>query len=217
MDLSEAQTRAQRIDEQLGLAGWSVKDHSQVIEELEIHLDVSGIRQRSSVSQYEGKRFSDYGLLLHGDPAAVVEAKRTSRDAELGQEQALQYAKQLEAHHNVKLPFVFYTNGLKYFFWDSDFYPPEEIAGFPTQADLEWMRQRSEQRRPLSVELINRDIAGRGYQIQAIRTLLEQIEARRRKFLMAMATGTGKTRTAIALTDVLQRARWAKRVLFLVD
>lgn len=217
MDLNEAQTRAQRIDKQLALAGWDLSERSQVIEELEIHLRDIRSRERPPASKFEDSRFSDYGLMLHGSPAAVVEAKRTSRDAELGQEQALQYALQLEKHHNVELPFVFYTNGHKHFFWESDFYPPEEIAGFPTQADLEWMHLRRRDRKPLSVELIDRDIAGRGYQILAIRTVLEQLEQKRRKFLMVMATGTGKTRTAIALVDVLQRARWAKRVLFLVD
>jgi type I restriction enzyme, R subunit len=217
MDLTEAQTRAQRIDKQLSLAGWNLADHSQVIKELEIHLRADETRERPPVSEYEYSRFSDYGLILHGDPSAVVEAKRTSRDAELGQEQALQYAKQLQENHNVELPFVFYTNGHKLFFWESDFYPPEEIAGFPTQNDLEWMHLRRQQRNPLSIELINRDIAGRDYQIQAVRTILEQLEQKRRKFLMVMATGTGKTRTAIALVDVLQRAHWAKRVLFLVD
>ena len=217
MDLNEAQTRAQFIDKQLLLAGWNVKDHSSVIEELEIHLNPKGTRERPPASEFEDKRFSDYGLLLHGEPAAVLEAKRTSRSAELGQEQALQYAQQLEEHHGVELPLVFYSNGHKHYFWDSDNYPPEEIAGFPTQVDLEWMRQRNESKQSLSVELINRDIAGRGYQIEGIRTILEAIEERRRRFLMVMATGTGKTRTAIALVDVLRRARWAKRVLFLVD
>jgi type I restriction enzyme R subunit len=217
MELTEAQTRVQRIDKRLRLAGWNVADHSQVIQELEIHLRDTQIRSRPPTSEYENSRFSDYGLILHGEPGAVVEAKRTSRDAELGQEQALQYALQLERHHNVELPFVFYTNGHKYFFWESDFYSPEEIAGFPTKDDLEWMHLRRKQRKPLSVELINRDIAGRDYQVQGIRTILEQLEAKRRKFLMVMATGTGKTRMAIALIAALQRARWAKRVLFLVD
>jgi len=217
LDLTEAQTRALRIDKQLALAGWNLSDRSQVIEELEIHLRDTHARERPPASELEDSRFSDYALILHGKPAAVVEAKRTSRDAEVGQEQALQYALQLEKHHNVDLPFVFYTNGHQHFFWDSDFYPPEGIAGFPTQDDLEWMHLRSKQRKPLSVELINREIAGRDYQIQGIRTILEQLERKHRKFLMVMATGTGKTRTAIALVDVLQRARWAKRVLFLVD
>jgi type I restriction enzyme R subunit len=217
MDLTEAQTRVQLIDRRLALAGWNVKDHAQVIEELEIHLR-SDRTAYPQTSYGEGdSRFSDYGLLLNGEPAAVVEAKRTSRDAELGQEQALQYAEQLRDFHDVELPFVFYTNGYQYFFWDTDNYPPEQVAGFPTKDDVEWMHLRRKERRPLSVELIDHSIAGRGYQIQCIRTILEQIEQKRRKFLMVMATGTGKTRTAIALVDVLQRARWAKRVLFLVD
>jgi len=217
MSFNEAQTRAQLIDKQLALAGWNVRDRSQVIEELEIHLRPQGVRERPPASKYEDKRFSDYGLLLNGNPAAVLEAKRTSRSAELGQEQALQYAQQLRDHHDVELPFVFYSNGHKHFFWDSGNYPPERIAGFPTKADLEWMCKRRRERSPLSIELINRNIAGRDYQIEGIRTILEAIEQKRRKFLMVMATGTGKTRTAIALMDVLQRAHWAKRVLFLVD
>ena len=217
MSLSEAETRAQKIDRQLALAGWNVKDHSAVIEELEIHLNPEKIRSHPPASEYEDKRFSDYGLLLNGEPAAVVEAKRTSKDAELGKEQARQYAEQLRDHHNAELPFVFYTNGLKHFFWDTENYPPEEIPGFPTRDDLEWMHKKRRERTPLSIELVNRDIAGRDYQIQGIRSILEQIEQRHRKFLMVMATGTGKTRTAIALVDVLRRAKWAKRVLFLVD
>ena len=211
MNETEAQTRARFIDTKLALAGWNVKDRSQVIEELEIHLKSDGTRESTRPSFYADKRFSDYGLLLHGKPAAVLEAKRTSRDAEVGQEQALQYAQQLRDHHDVELPLVFYSNGHKHFFWDSDNYPPEEIGGFPTRLDLEWMRQRNAQKRPLAVELINRDIAGRDYQIQGIRTILEALEEKRRKFLMVMATGTGKTRTAIALVDVLRRARWSKR------
>ena len=79
------------------------------------------------------------------------------------------------------------------------------------------MAQRRESRGPLSVELIDTAIAGRDYQIAAIRSVLEGIEARKRKFLLVMATGTGKTRTAAALVDVLMRAKWARRVLFLVD
>ena len=217
MDPSEALTRARFIDTRLALAGWNVKDRSQVIEELEVHLADTRTRESGIAADGPESQFSDYGLLLNGEPAAVVEAKRTSRDAELGQEQALQYAQHLEQNHAVELPFVLYTNGRRHFFWESDFYPPEEVVGFPTRDDLEWMRLRRRRRSPLSVELIDRDIAGRDYQIQAIRTLLEAIERKRRKFLMVMATGTGKTRTAVALVNVLQRAGWAKRVLFLVD
>ena len=114
MDLSEAETRVQLIDRRLALASWHVKDHAQVIEELEIHLRADQTAYPNASYAEGDSRFSDYGLLLSGDPAAVIEAKRTSRDAELGKEQALQYAEQLRSFHDVELPFVFYTNRHEY-------------------------------------------------------------------------------------------------------
>lgn len=215
---SEADARQQIIDDRLRLAGWDVDDSSHVIQELEIYVgegDPGATREKPRVRG--DSRFADYALLLRGKPAAVVEAKKTSRDAQLGQEQAKQYAEQLQRMHKGAVPLVLYTNGYDTFFWDSDRYPPAKVAGFPSRDDLEWLATQQETRGPLSVELINRGIAGRDYQIEAVRTLLDAMEARRRKFLLVMATGTGKTRTAVALVDVLQRAHWIKRVLFLVD
>ena len=218
MDKNEAQTRRDIIDKQLKLAGWDVNDPSQVVQELDIDLAKAGFPCVSEpTSPYAGHQFADYGLLLHGKPMFVVEAKRTSKDAQLGKEQGLQYAQHLHQIHGGRIPFVSYTNGYDIFFWEPDFYPPKKVYGFPTRDDLEWLDQRRGTRKPLSVELINTSIVNRGYQIEGIRTLLEQIENKRSKFLMVMATGTGKTRTAVALIDVLQRAKWAKRVLFLVD
>jgi type I restriction enzyme R subunit len=107
-----------------------------------------------------GHRFADYGLLIRGKPAAVVEAKKTSRDARLGQEQALQYAQALHRRDGGALPFVMYTNGLELFYWDSELYAPAAVMGFPTRDDLEWQVERRVSRRPLSVELINPRIAG---------------------------------------------------------
>lgn len=215
---SEADTRQQIIDRRLRLAGWDVEDPSQVIQELDIYVEGGNPGAvREARSEYAGHRFADYGLVLRGKPTAVVEAKKTSRDAELGQEQAKQYAEQLQRMHGGALPLAMYTNGHDVFFWDSDQYPPARVHGFPTRDDLEWLVQRRDTQGPLSVELVNTAIAGRDYQIEAIRTFLEAIEARRRKLLMVMATGTGKTRTAVALVDALLRARWVKRVLFLVD
>jgi type I restriction enzyme R subunit len=215
---SEADTRRQLIDDRLRLAGWNVDDPSQVIQELDIYVsDGKSGAVREPRTAYAGHQFADYGLLLRGKPAAVVEAKKTSRDAEVGQEQARQYAEGLKGMHGGALPLILYTNGRDTFFWDSEHYPPAKVFGFPTVDDLEWMALRGETRGALSVELINTAIAGRDYQIEAVRTLLDAMEARRRKFLMVMATGTGKTRTAVALVDALMRAHWVKRVLFLVD
>ncbi len=218
MGLDEAATRKQLIDTRLRLAGWDLDDPSQVIEELDIHLE-RGARLRAAepARRYHGHQFVDYGLVLNGRPAAVVEAKRTSCDAELGREQALSYAINLQRIHGGPAPLIIYTNGHDCFFWEHGAYPPARVYGFPSPADLEWLRERQQARRPLSIELIDTQIVGRDYQIAAIRSVLEGMEAKRREFLLVMATGTGKTRTAVALVDVLMRARWAKRVLFLVD
>jgi type I restriction enzyme R subunit len=218
VDLTEAQTRRRLIDEDLQLAGWNLDDPSQVIQELDIRLgEPDGSRIAEAEGPYAGHQFADYGLLMHGRPIAVVEAKRTSKDAELGREQALRYATNLQRIHGGPLPFILYTNGCDTFLWEHGFYPPVKIHGFPTRDDLEWMAQRRDARRPLSVELIDTRISERDYQIAAIRAVLEALEAKRTKLLLVMATGTGKTRMAVSLIDVLFRARWAKRVLFLVD
>lgn len=217
-DLLEAETRRRLIDEDLRLAGWNLDDPSQVIQELDIKLPEArptGVSEAGS--PYAGHQFADYGLLLHGRPAAVVEVKRTSKDAELGREQALRYATNLQRVHGGALPLILYTNGFETFLWEHGFYPPVKVHGFPTPDELEWMAQRRDARKPLSVELINAEISGRDYQIAAVRAVLEALEAKRTKLLLVMATGTGKTRTAVSLIDVLFRARWAKRVLFLVD
>jgi len=98
---SESDTRQQLIDRRLGLAGWNVEDPSQIIQELDIYVGDGGrtaaVRERRK--EYAGHQFADYGLLLKGKPAAVIEAKKTSRDARLGQEQALQYAQNLQRIH----------------------------------------------------------------------------------------------------------------------
>lgn len=187
MPLTESQTRQKLIDEKLGFAGWNVNDPSQVTQELEIDLVKAGVLQTSekAPTPYSGHQFADYALLRHGKPLAVVEAKRTSKDANLGKEQALQYAQNLQKLHGGDVPFIFYTNGYDIYFWESDFYPPVKVHGFPTFEELEWLDQRRWHRKPLSVELISTDIAGRDYQLAAIRRILEGIEAKQKKFLLS--------------------------------
>jgi type I restriction enzyme, R subunit len=217
MDKNEAQTRREIIDKNLDKAGWKVDDPSQVSIEFDIYLGDSGVDEELK-TEFTDHQFVDYLLLgKDGKPLAVVEAKRTSKDAQVGKEQGLQYAKNIEEKLSQERPFVFYTNGYDTFFWDSENYPPRKIFGFPTRDDLERLRFLRKESSPLSVELISPDIAGRAYQIQAVRTVLEGIEAHKRKFLMVMATGTGKTRMCLSLIDVLTRAKWGQRVLFLVD
>ncbi|MDP8204605.1 MAG: DEAD/DEAH box helicase family protein [Candidatus Tenebribacter mawsonii] len=203
MEKTEKQTRKEIIDKKLFSAGWDVENRAQVIEEFDIN---------------DRSEFSDYVLLgKDGKPLAIVEAKKTSKDAELGREQAKQYCYNIQAEYKCKLPFCFYTNGHNIFLWDLENYPPRKVIGFPTRDDLERYQYLRKNRKPIDTEFINTSIAGRNYQLQAIRSVTEAIEKKQRKFLLVMATGTGKTRTCIALTDTLMRTNWCEKVLFLVD
>ncbi|MDO8648809.1 MAG: DEAD/DEAH box helicase family protein [Candidatus Peregrinibacteria bacterium] len=214
---SESKTRQEIIDDRLKKAGWNVKDPSQVTEELDIWVGLPEDAEEP-MNEFQGHRFADYVLLGEdGYPLAVVEAKKTARDARVGQEQAKQYADNIAEKAGREMPFVFFTNGHDIYFWDTERYPPRKVYGFPTRKDLERLKYLRTAAKPLSQELINRDIAERPYQIEAIRRVLEGVEKAQRKFLLVMATGTGKTRTCVSLLDVLMRGNRAQRVLFLVD
>jgi type I restriction enzyme, R subunit len=211
---TEKLTRMEIIDARLKKAGWTITDRTQVIEEFDIQLTVV----EEPKTPYDGHQYSDYVLLgRDGKPLAVVEAKKTSVDAAIGREQAKQYCHNIRSTHNIDLPFCFYTNGHDIYFWDLDNYPPKKVHGFPTRDDLERYTYIRKARKALASELINTKIAGRDYQIRSIRAVMEAVEKRKRKFLLVMATGTGKTRTCIALVDALMRAGWGERILFLVD
>ncbi|QEW05136.1 type I restriction endonuclease subunit R [Nitrincola iocasae] len=217
MSKTEAQTRSELIDQQLTLAGWIIKDPTHVVEEFDIVTALpEGVAEPRT--KYEGHQFSDYVLLgKDGKPLAVVEAKKTAKDAAIGREQAKQYCYNIQKQLGGELPFCFYTNGHELYFWDLENAPPRKVVGFPTRDDLNRFAYIRRNRKPLTQEFINTSIAGRDYQIRAIRSVLEGIEQKKRDFLLVMATGTGKTRTCIALTDALMRAGHAEKVLFLVD
>lgn len=212
---NEKLTRKEIIDNRLKQAGWNVTDRTQVIEEFFISVENNVVNEPTTTYSSE---FSDYVLLgKDGNPLAVVEAKKSSVDARIGEEQAKQYAYNIQKQFGCDLPFCMYTNGHDIFFWDLENYAPRKIFAFPTRTDLERMVFIRKNKKPLADELINTNIAGRPYQIQAIRAVFEAMEERKRKFLLIMATGTGKTRTCIAMVDGLMRAGWISRVLFLVD
>lgn len=217
MSKSEAQTRSELVDQQLAQSGWNVKDPTQVIEEFDILTTLPpGVAEPRT--PYEGHQFSDYVLLgKDRKPLAVVEAKKSSKNAAIGREQAKQYCYKIQNQLGGELPFCFYTNGLETHFWDLENYPPRKVVGFPTRDDLERFAYIRRNRKPLTQEFINTSIAGRDYQIRAIRAVLEGIEQQKRDFLLVMATGTGKTRTCIAMADALMRAGHAEKILFLVD
>lgn len=216
--MNEAQTRREIIDKRLEKAGWNVNDPSQVVPELDLFIGIPDTLHDRAVNEYTGHQFVDYALLGDdGYPLAVVEAKKASKDARVGQEQGKQYAENIQKTMGGELPFVFYTNGNDIFFWDTERFPPRKVYGFPTKQDLERMLFLRKNAKPLSHELINKDISGRPYQIEAIRSVFDNIEKGRRKSLLVMATGTGKTRTTVSMIDVLMRTNRVQRVLFLVD
>ena len=204
-DWNEARTRELIIDLDLRRAGWPL-DRPQDRE-----YEVTGMPNE------EGVGYADY--VLWGDdgkPLAVIEAKRTTIDPEKGQQQAKLYADCLETMHGQR-PVIFYTNGYKTFLWDDHMYPPREVAGFHKKDELATLIHRRDQRQPLDVAQVKDAIVERYYQKRAIGSIGDQFARSRRKALLVMATGTGKTRTAIALVDLLQRAGWIKRALFLAD
>jgi len=205
-DYNEAETRDIWIDRLLAEAGWPLD------QPRDREYPVTGMPSTS------GEGFVDY--VLWGDdgkPLAVIEAKRTKRDPREGQQQAKLYADCLEQQFGVR-PLIYYTNGYKHWLWDDGAYPPREVHGFYKKDELELWRQRKAARRSIATTKIDENIAGRYYQTRAIRRIGEAFEKdRQRKALLVMATGSGKTRTVIALVDQLMRANWCKRVLFLAD
>ncbi|MCG2777640.1 MAG: restriction endonuclease subunit R, partial [Desulfobacterales bacterium] len=133
---TEQQTRKELIDAALVKAGWNVNDPGQVVQEFDILVDPFKVAEPHT--PYGGHQFSDYVLLGRDrKPLAVVEAKKTSKDAALGREQAKQYCYNIRKDKGGEVPFCFYTNGLETYFWDLGNYPPRKIVGFPTLDDLE--------------------------------------------------------------------------------
>ncbi|HUR18700.1 MAG TPA: DEAD/DEAH box helicase family protein [Acidimicrobiales bacterium] len=205
-DYSETETRDFFIDLLLGEAGWKL-DQARDRE-----FEVTGMPNN------QGTGYVDY--VLWGDdgkPLAVVEAKKTKRDARVGQQQAKLYADCLEKTYGQR-PVIFYSNGYEHWIWDDAFYPPRAVQGFYEKGELELLIQRRTTRVSLADTEINSSIVERYYQTRSIRRIGEAFERdHSRKALIVMATGAGKTRTVVALSDVLIRANWAKRILFLAD
>lgn len=208
----EKDTRQQLIDARLRQAGWDVDDSSRVRSEQLI----SGLHGTNQ--ELVGEHgFCDYTLLDRtGSPIAIIEAKRTTRDSLAGKQQASEYADAIAATSG-REPFIFLTNGSEIWFWDRTWASPRPVQGFFSLEDLEARRFQNENRRPLRSIEIEKSIVDRDYQYEAIRRVYDKLETKRRKFLLVLATGTGKTRIAMALIDGLMRANWVKRVLFLVD
>ena len=206
-DYDEAATRDTFIDLLLAEAGWPLD------QPRDREFEVSGMPNNSP----GGVGFVDYVLWgADGLPLAVVEAKRTRKDPQVGQQQAKVYADALERQFGQR-PIIYYTNGYEHWLWDDTHYPPRPVQGFATRDQLALAVQRRSTRQPLTSIPIDDRIVERPYQQRAIRRVGEVLEQQQRRALLVMATGSGKTRTVIALTDLLMRAGWVKRVLFLAD
>ena len=210
-EYTEAQTREMIIDVMLLEAGWDPK--AENVEEYEVLNCMP-----TASGERTGTGYVDY--VLWGDdgkPVALVEAKRTRKDPKIGKRQAELYADCLEKHHGQR-PIIYYSNGYTTWLWDDQIYPPREVQGFATRDELQWRINQRTSREDLSKLQPKKDITGRYYQMEAAARVMEHFGAKRkRKSLIVMATGTGKTRLSIALVDMLLRATWARKILFLAD
>lgn len=206
MDMTEAQTRKAYIDVMLQDAGW--QRGPNWVEEYPV----------DEMPNKAGKGKADYVLLGdNGLPLAVIEAKRTSVNVEKGRQQAKLYADFLEKKTGQR-PVIFLTNGYETRIWSDKYYPERQVSGIYSKRDLEKEFNKMNDRTPLKGVRISDEISNRYYQKEAIQAVCDAFgERNRRKALLVMATGSGKTRTVISLVDVLIRHGWVKNVLFLAD
>ncbi|GGG88529.1 restriction endonuclease subunit R [Polaribacter pacificus] len=216
--IPESVTRKLYIDVLLKDAGWE-----HLSEGRDLEYEVTGMPKSTNPS---GIGYVDYVLWgKDGKPLAAVEAKKTMADAREGRHQAELYADCLAQMHGQR-PVIFYTNGFETFIWDDAIYTDREISGFYSQDELQLLIDRRSTRKDLRKFKVNTEIAGRDYQIEAINRVAEnltitdkkgKLRGAKRESLLVMATGSGKTRTAAAIVDMLTKCNWAKRVLFLAD
>lgn len=202
---TEAETRKSIIDLDIKAMGW-VFGKDCIVE-----VPVVGMPNPSGTGSV------DY--VLYGDnnkPIAVVEAKRTTVDAEVGKQQAYEYARCLKEMTG-QMPFIFYTNGYTTWLWDYGNYAARKVYSVFSKKDLQRLLERRSLLKPFHQLNINPSITNRYYQKIAIQRICEDYASKKRKALLVMATGTGKTRTAISLVDVLQDHRWVTNILFLAD
>ncbi|MCP4350040.1 MAG: DEAD/DEAH box helicase family protein [Desulfobacterales bacterium] len=213
LNFDEKTTRTHLIDSLLTDAGWNVAPNCKSTDEVGQEIEIPYQPTKS------GTGYADYVLWDdNGKPLAVVEAKKTSENAEIGRKQASLYADGLEKMYG-QHPIIFYTNGFDIWIWDDrQDYPPRRLYGFYSKDSLQYLvKFQRNTKQPLDTIAPSAEIADRLYQLEAIKRVTERFTGRHRKALIVQATGTGKTRVAISLTDVLFQANWVKRVLFLCD
>lgn len=202
-EISEYETRKKYIDLDLKLLGWTLGDD---------------VREEVTLKAIDGtSKRADYVLFgKDGLPLAVIEAKRTSAEPIKGTQQAKLYADCLEKQYG-RRPMMFMTNGFETWFWDDKSYPKRKVSSIFSKDDLQKLMNRRSECKDLNTIKIDDKITDRYYQKEAIRSVCDNIVTGHRKSLLVMATGTGKTRTASSLTDVLSRGGYITNILFLAD
>ena len=203
---SEAETRKRYIDIELALAGWEIG------KDCLVEVEVTGMPNPTGIG------YVDYVLYgNNGRPLAVVEAKRSSRDVNDGSHQAKLYADCLHNQYHQR-PLIFTTNGFEIEFTDdTEGYPKRSVSGFFTKDELQLIVDRRASKVAFDNVVIHDHISNRYYQKEAIMSVCDAIDTKHRKMLLVMATGSGKTRTAISIVDVLMRHNYVKNILFLAD
>lgn len=209
--MTEASTRKIYIDVYLQEAGWDVleTDNLKVPGKASVEIEVQGMPNEHNVG------YCDYVLYDNdGKPLAIVEAKKTSIDPAKGRHQVDLYGECMKAVYGYK-PALYYTNGYEIKLIDG-IYPDRKVTAYHTIDELRWMLQKRDIGDITDME-VNENITSRPYQRIAITNLCERFNERHRRGLVVMATGTGKTRLAISIVDILTRNKWVKTVLFLAD
>ncbi|MDE7182568.1 MAG: DEAD/DEAH box helicase family protein, partial [Clostridia bacterium] len=203
---TEYQTRKLYIDIMLQDSGWT--EGRNWLNEYEL----------SGMPNATGVGYADYVLFGDdGKPLAVIEAKKTCKDVAIGRQQAKLYADLLERKFG-RRPVIFLTNGFETRIWEDNYYPERKVAAIYSKRDLEKLFNLRTMRTSLKNVYVDKSIAGRYYQEGAIKAVCAAFgEKNRRKALLVMATGSGKTRTVIGLCDVLLKRGWVKNILFLAD
>ena len=208
-DPTEAVTRDQLIDIDLKELGWRFDGPEKDVETEFVLHDYKGIP--GNIGRADYVLFGKDGL-----PLAVIETKRTRIDPKDGRLQAAEYASCLERMYK-RRPMIFLSNGYDTYFSEQDLIGEHKVGGFFTKDSLQRLINRRKERKPLSGIEISDKITNRYYQKTAIRKVCEEIENGRRRHLLVMATGSGKTRTASSCVDVLSRGNYITNVLFLAD
>ena len=214
LQFDEATTRRRLIDTMLIAAGWNVGANGQNTAEVGQEVEVQHQPTPTGIGYADHVLWDD----ATGKPLAVVEGKKTAENAQKGQMQAKYYADGFEKIYGQR-PVIFFTNGYDIFIWDdAKNEPPRKIYGYYSKDSLRYLLFKTKHREPLLVHLTpDASIIDRMYQVESNKRICERFDGRKRKALIAQATGTGKTRVVVSLSDLLIRANWVKRVLFLCD